>query len=91
MEKYRRNEQILDGELDNNQVMLHLEKGKYFGLNPVGKRIWELIEEPMSFLDIIQSLMSEFDVTEKQCTGEVRAFLNKAVTCDIVKKHDAEV
>ena len=86
MEKYRRNEQILDGELDNNQVMLHLEKGKYFGLNPVGKRIWELIEEPMSFLDIIQSLMSEFDVTEEQCTGEVRTFLNKGIICDIIKK-----
>ena len=91
MEKYRRNEQILDGELDDNQVMMHLEKGKYFGLNPVGKRIWELIEEPKSFPEITQNLMSEFDVTEAQCTSEVRAFLDKAVTCDIVKKYEAEV
>ena len=54
MEKYSRNQQIIDGELDDNQVMMHLEKGKYFGLNPLGKRIWELIEKPKSFSEIIQ-------------------------------------
>jgi hypothetical protein len=51
MEKYSRSTNIIDEKLDNNQVMMHLEKGKYFGLNPVGKRIRELIEEPKSFLD----------------------------------------
>ena len=54
MEKYSRNQQIIDGELDDNQVMMHLEKGKYFGLSPLGKRIWELIEKPKSFSEIIQ-------------------------------------
>ncbi len=91
MEKYRRNEQIIDGELDDNQVMMHIEKGKYFGLNPVGKRIWELIKEPKSFPEITQNLMSEFDVTEAQCTSEVRDFLDKAVKCDIVQKYEVEV
>ena len=87
MEKYSRNQQIIDGELDNNQVMMHLEKGKYFGLNPVGKRIWELIENPKSFSEIIQCLLSEFNVTEEQCTREVQDFLDKAITNDIITKH----
>ena len=91
MEKYRRNEQIIDGELDDNQVMMHIEKGKYFGLNPVGKRIWELIKEPKSVADITQSLLAEFDVTEVQCSSEVQDFLDKAVKCDIVEKYEAEV
>jgi len=86
MEKYSRNEQIIDGELDDNQVMLHLEKGKYFGLTPVGKRIWELIEQPKSFSELTDILLSEFEVTEKQCSQEVQAFLEKAVKYDIVIK-----
>jgi len=86
MEKYSRNEQIIDGELDDNQVMLHLEKGKYFGLTPVGKRIWELIEQPKSFSELTDILLSEFEVTEKQCAQEVQAFLEKAVKYDIVIK-----
>jgi hypothetical protein len=88
MEKYCRNEQIIDGELDNNQIMMHLEKGKYFGLNPVGKRIWELIEQPKSFQEISAVLLSEFEVVEAQCYQEAQAFLDKAVQYDIIKKSE---
>lgn len=88
MEKYERNPNIIDGELDDNQVMMHIEKGKYFGLNPVGKRIWELIAEPKSFSEIIGQLLLEFDVTEEQCAKEVKAFLEKAVAFDIVKENN---
>ena len=86
MEKYSRNEQIIDGEMDDEQVMLHLEKGKYFGLNPMGKRIWELIEQPKSFSELTGILLSEFKVTEEQCALEVQAFLEKVVKYDIVIK-----
>lgn len=86
MEKYSRNKQIIDGELDNEQVMLHIEKGKYLGLNPVGKRIWELIEQPRSFTELTGILLAEYKVTEEQCIQEVQTFLDKAVKFDIVIK-----
>lgn len=86
MEKYSRNKQIIDGELDNEQVMLHIEKGKYLGLNPVGKRIWELIEKPRSFTELTGILLSEYKVTEAQCVQEVQTFLDKAIKYDIVIK-----
>jgi len=90
MEKYRRNKQILDGELDDNQVMMHLEKSKYFGLNPVGKRIWELIEQPKSYDELIQILLTEYEVSAEQCTQEVQAFLNKAIHYNIVVKDEVD-
>ena len=62
MEKYSRNEQIIDGELDDNQVMMHLDKGKYFGLDPVAKRIWQLVEEPKSINEIVALLLEEYEV-----------------------------
>ncbi|MGD9558530.1 MAG: PqqD family peptide modification chaperone [Mangrovibacterium sp.] len=88
MEKYSRNEQIIDGELDNNQVMMHLERGKYFGLNPVGKRIWDLIETPKSFEELMNILLKEFEVTQEQCEREIRAFLEKAVRYEIIVKRE---
>ncbi len=91
MEKYGRNKQVLDGELDDNQVMMDLEKGKFFGLNPVGKRIWDLIEQPKSFIEIIQYLLAEFDVSEEQCVQEVTVFLDKAVASEIVTKHELDL
>lgn len=84
MEKYSRNEQIIDGELDDNQVMMHLDKGKFFGLNPVAKRIWQLIETPKTIEEIIALLLEEYDVQETQCLQEVNEFLDKAIQCDIV-------
>jgi hypothetical protein len=86
MEIYKRNHQVIDGSLDDNLVMMHLNKGKYFGLNPVGKRIWELIEQPKSLEDLTNILITEFDVNHEQCTQEVKAFLQKALACDIIVK-----
>ncbi|GAT63211.1 PqqD family protein [Paludibacter jiangxiensis] len=86
IEKYCKNRQIIDGELDDNQVMMHLENGKYFGLNPVGKRIWALLDQPKSFEEIIGVLMTEFEVEEKICRKEVLEFLDKAVKFEIVQK-----
>ncbi|WP_140485432.1 PqqD family protein [Flavobacterium sp. GSA192] len=85
MEKYSRNEQIIDGELDDNQVMMHLDKGKYFGLDPVAKRIWELIEEPKNITEITSALLEEFEVSAEQCKQEVKIFLDKAIQFDIIK------
>lgn len=88
MEKYARNKQIIDGELDDNQVMMHLEKGKYYGLNPVGKRIWDLIEQPKSFQEITKILLEEFDVSKEQCESEVQTFLDKAIQNEIIIKSE---
>jgi hypothetical protein len=86
IEKYYRNRQIIDGELDDNQVMMHLENGKYFGLNPVGKRIWALLDQPTSVDEIIGILLIEFEVEENLCRKEVLEFLDKAVDFEIIQK-----
>ncbi|PHR68771.1 MAG: PqqD family protein [Lutibacter sp.] len=86
MEKYSRNDQVIDGELDDNQVMMHLEKGKYYGLNPIGKSIWALLETPKSFDEITTALLSEFEVSEEQCIEETKTFIEKATELDILKK-----
>jgi Coenzyme PQQ synthesis protein D (PqqD) len=87
MNTYSRNQQIIDGTIDDNQIMMHIERGKYFGLTSVGKRIWELLETPRNQEEIVQALISEYDVTENQCQQEVQRFLEKAVSNDIITLH----
>jgi hypothetical protein len=88
MENYSRNNNIIDGTLDDNQIMMHIGKGKYFGLTPVGKRIWELMEQPKTVEELIIALLSEYDVPEDQCRQEVSDFLKKAVSYDIIIKNE---
>jgi len=86
MEKYQRNEQVIDGELDDQQVMMHIDKGMYYGLNQVGKRIWDMLKEPKSFEEMTQILLQEFEVSEQQCKKEVQDFLDYAIKEDILRK-----
>ncbi|MEA1877569.1 MAG: PqqD family protein [Bacteroidota bacterium] len=86
MDRYERNHQIIDGELDDQQVMMHIDKGMYYGLNPIGKRIWDMLEKPKSFEEMTQTLLQEFEVSEQQCKKEVQEFLDDAIEKDILKK-----
>lgn len=86
MEKYCRNSAIIDGELGDSQVMMHLEKGKYFGLNPVGKRIWDMIQQPKSFDEIVENLLNEFNVEKERCVAEVKSFLDNAIKNEVIEK-----
>jgi hypothetical protein len=55
-------------------VLLDIEQGICFSLNPVGAKIWALIKERKSTGDIIASLVKDFDVPEDQIRSDVAEF-----------------
>ena len=64
--------------------MLDPEGGRYFGLDPVGRRIWELIEAPISVEALCGVLTSEFDIDLETCRREVLPFLQRMHEADLV-------
>jgi len=44
-------------------------------LNPVGTRVWSLIDGERSVLQIIEALTGEYDVDEDQLERDVREFV----------------
>jgi len=46
-------------------VILHLESGTYFGLDPVGARIWQLMGEGKALTEICEVMLDEYDVTRE--------------------------
>src|SRR5258708_3433352 len=63
--------------LGQEAVILHLGKGKYYGLNEVGAVIWELLQEPISASKIAGEVASRFEVTSKQSLSDVLQLLNR--------------
>lgn len=59
-------------EVGGEAVVLQLDQGVYYGLNPVGARVWQLLQEPRVLSDVVSQLVSEFDVTQEQCLRDVR-------------------
>ena len=49
-------------ELDGEAVILQLEAGVYFGLDPVGTRLWQLIDTHGALRSVVDAAAEEFDV-----------------------------
>jgi hypothetical protein len=53
---------VLFQDLDGEAVLLNMQSGKYFGLDPIGTRIWNLLIEHGSLAIAYQSVLDEYDV-----------------------------
>ncbi len=59
--------QNLQGEL----VLLHLKTNVYCGLDSIGTRIWQFLEEGKSLGEVVQLLLDEYEVAESQLTQDL--------------------
>lgn len=55
-------EDVLFRELDDEAVLLNLKTGVYFGLNPLGTRIWQLIVTERALCRVLDAMLLEYDV-----------------------------
>ncbi|RPA66619.1 PqqD family protein [Cyclobacteriaceae bacterium YHN15] len=86
MEKYIRNNETISGRLHDETVMMDIEQGKYFSLNPVATRIWDLLEKESSLEELVEELLSEFEVDEAQCRKDVSDYLQEMEKLRLIKK-----
>ncbi len=66
---------MVSGNMDGEVVMLSIQRGEYFGLDKIGSRIWELIENPHSIEEIKAILLEEYEVEEDTCKKDLIEFL----------------
>jgi len=52
-------------------VILDLATGTYFGLDPVGARIWELVGEGKSLGEVCEQMLEEYEVSREELEGDV--------------------
>jgi len=67
----RQSEGQISTEIDGEVILLDIEKGSYFGMNPVLSRIWKLIEQPTSVNGLCAQLMEEYDVSQEECQNDI--------------------
>lgn len=73
----QRNQSLVSTRIDEDTVMMSIDNGEYYGLNPIGTRVWELIENPVVVSQIISRLQDEFDVSPEVCEADTMEFLNQ--------------
>jgi hypothetical protein len=70
-------------------VMMSIEAGRYFGLNAVGARIWELLDTPKTVAELCASIAEEFEVNADACEPDVVKFTGHLIENGIVAEADA--
>lgn len=75
--------------LGEEAAILQMRSGVYFGLDPVGARIWNLLEQPRSVEELLAKLITEYDVEPKRCEGDLLALLEKLRAEGLIEAHDA--
>jgi len=66
---------LLTTRVDGEVMAMSVERGACYGLDPIGSRIWELVETPVAVGDLVARLTREYAVDPDQCAADVRALL----------------
>ncbi|AEN73807.1 hypothetical protein Rhom172_1894 [Rhodothermus marinus SG0.5JP17-172] len=80
----------VSSKLGEEVVILNLRNGVYYGLDPIGTRIWELIQEPRSVRQVCEVLLEEYDVTFEQCAEDVLALMRDLQAQGLIEARDAQ-
>ena len=75
----------VSSELAGEAVILNLETGKYYGLNPIGTRIWDMVQEPRALSEILNTLLAEYDVDKEQCEQDLMLLLEQLSEHKLIK------
>ena len=75
--------------LGEEEAILDMRSGKYYGLDPVGASIWKLLDRPKSVEELRAAIVEEYEVEPAKCENDLLLLLEKlrkeglVKTCDV--------
>jgi Coenzyme PQQ synthesis protein D (PqqD) len=82
--RLKANRDVVFRDLQGELVLLNLKSGVYFGLDPVGTRMWQLLHEHRSLHEVLAALLDEYDVAETRCERDLVGFVRALVENELV-------
>lgn len=76
---------VLFHELDGEAVLLNLQTGKYFGLDPTGTRIWHFLVESGSLGLAYRRMLDEYDVDAEVLRADMLALVEQLAAHDLIQ------
>lgn len=75
--RFARAPEIIATDVDGELVLMSIEDGKYYGLDPIGSEVWRRLEEPKSAEALCGELKEHFEGDPEVIERETREFLDK--------------
>jgi hypothetical protein len=76
--------EVLCRELQGEAVLLDLDSQRYFGLDAVGTRIWQLLDEHGEATSVLDALEQEFDADRETLERDLEHFLQRLTEAGLI-------
>lgn len=81
---------VIFRDLEGEAVLLDLASGRYFGLNPVGTRVWMLLDAGATVDGVVAAIAAEFDGDPDEIARDVDDLLAELTARGLVSVERAE-
>ena len=77
--------QVMAREVGDENVILDLASGTYYGLDTVGTRIWQLIALGQTLEQVCEVMLAEYDVTREDIERDVLALVETLMKSQLLR------
>ncbi len=72
-------------DLGGEAAILNLQSGTYYGLDPVGATIWNLLQTPKTLAELRDAIRAEYDVDSTRCERDLQDLLDKLAAQHLIQ------
>jgi hypothetical protein len=76
---------VVSCDLDGEAAILNINDGVYYGLDPIGAKIWNLIQKPKILFEVIEIICDEYDVDKDRCTDDILDLIKDLIENGLVR------
>jgi coenzyme PQQ synthesis protein D (PqqD) len=77
-------EHVMVRRLGDECVILDMANGTYFGLDAIGSRIWQLLSETGSSVEIGEQLAREYEISPQQAAVDLARLIEELAANGLV-------
>ena len=81
---YRRHPDLRLTSLEGEGIVLHLRQRRYFSVSETGLVLLEALKQARTFEELVEGLLSEYEVDRETAVSTTRAFLDQCLTSAVV-------
>ena len=63
--------------LGDEAAILNMKNSVYYGMNPVGATVWNLLKQPKTVAEIRDAIVAEYEVEETRCEQDLLSLLEE--------------
>lgn len=83
---FQQSGELMSSDLEGDTVLMSVESGAYYGLEATGQAIWTHLAQPVRVGDLVDLLLSRYEVDRATCERQVIGFLQHLESEGLIRR-----